>query len=258
MVIASIPKLAGMIYALIAFPILLYLLYSNKYTKKIGYLFFILSILMGFLVFAPMFPYQFQMLIIGNTNQLGGPLPIVILSLVLFIILTLVFGRIFCGFICPIGTLQELAYQLPTKKLKIVNKTLVVVLHLLFFLFFVLLGVFFSIGILTYLGVRDFFYLAAGSVFFFVFLAFVLLSLVLYRPFCRFLCPYGLLLSLVSLTSVCKLRRTSRCTMCGKCENVCPTNEAGKTDLKQECYLCNRCRDVCPADALAYGRAWKK
>lgn len=100
MVIASIPKLIGMLYALIAFLILLYLLYTDKYTKKIGYLFFILSILMGFLVFAPMFPYQFQMLIIGNTKQLGGPLSVVILSLVLFLILTLVFGRIFCGFIC--------------------------------------------------------------------------------------------------------------------------------------------------------------
>ncbi|HDS45945.1 MAG TPA: 4Fe-4S binding protein [Methanomicrobia archaeon] len=162
---------------------------------------------MGFLVFVPLFLYQFQMLITGNTNQHGGPLPIVILSLILFFILTLVFGRIFLGFICPIGTLQEPAYQLPTKKPKIVNKTLAVVLHLLFILFsrLVPLGVLFSIGILTFLGVRDFFYLAAGSVFFFVFLAFVLLSIVLYRPFCRFFCPYGLLLPLVAFTSVCKV-----------------------------------------------------
>jgi ferredoxin-type protein NapH len=254
MVIENIPKIAGIAYALIASFILFSLFYYDKYTKNIGYLFFIISITMGFLVFAPMFPYQFQMLVLGKIQQLGGPFPVVVITLVLFIILTLIFGRLFCGFICPIGTLQELAYTLSTPKVKILNKNLVVVFHLLFFLVFLLLSVLFSLGILTYLGVHDFFYLAIGSVFFLVFLALVLLSIVLYRPFCRFCCPYGLLLSLASITSICKLRRTETCTACGKCENVCPTNEAGKTDLKQECYLCNRCRDVCPVDALEYGR----
>ena len=35
---------------------------------------------------------------------------------------------------------------------------------------------------------------------------------------------------------------------------ICPTNEAGINDLKQECYLCNRCKDVCSVDAIEYVR----
>jgi ferredoxin-type protein NapH len=258
MVIESIPKIAGIAYALIASFILFSLFYYDKYNKNIGYLFLIISITMGFLVFAPMFPYQFQMLILGTTRQLGGPLPVVIVTLVVFVILTLIFGRLFCGFICPIGTLQELAYHVKTRKLKINHKTLTIWIHLLFFIVFLFTGIVLAIGLLTYLGVRAFFYLNLASWSFYLFLALVGLSAVVYRPFCRFFCPYGLLLSLASITSIWKMERNENCIDCGKCESICPTQEAGKDELKQECYLCNRCKEVCPVDALEYRRKGTK
>lgn len=74
---------------------------------------------MGFLVFAPMFPNQFQLIVLGNTGQLGAPIQIAIIGLLLFIVLTFVSGRMFCSYLCPIGAIQELAHFIPIKKLKI-------------------------------------------------------------------------------------------------------------------------------------------
>jgi len=240
-------KMVGIVYAIIGFFILVYLFRKNIFNRKIGYVFIIVSTIMGFLVFAPMFPNQFQLLILGN----GGKIAIV--GFLLFIILTFAFGRIFCGYLCPIGALQELAYCIPAKKLKIANKTLLAV-HTLFFGVFLVSGFAFSVGILNYLGFRDFFHLNTASPFFYVFLALLVASAFIYRPFCRFFCPYGLLLSLASIKSVFRLRRNDNCTNCKKCERICPTNEAGRDDLKMECYMCNRCKEACKVNAIEYSR----
>jgi len=254
MILENIPKMLGMIYAIIALFILAYLFHKDKFNRKIGYLFLTISTLMGFLVFAPMFPNQLQILLLGNVKQLGAPIPIAILGLVLFIILTFVFGRIFCGYLCPIGALQEIVYLIPIKKLKIKNKTLPIVFRLIFFIAFVVLGVIFSKGILKFFGFYDFFNLNINSIFFYIFLVLLVASIFVYRLFCRFFCPYGALLSLASIKSLFKLQRNANCVDCKKCEDTCPTNEAGIPDLKQECYMCNRCKDVCHVDGIKYVR----
>jgi len=81
MILGNIPKIVGMIYAIIALFILVCLFYKNKVNRNIGSLFLIISVLMGFLVFAPMFPNQLQVLLLGNVKQLGAPIPIAILGL---------------------------------------------------------------------------------------------------------------------------------------------------------------------------------
>jgi len=102
---------------------------------------------------------------------------------------------------------------------------------------------------------KDFFYLAVGSASFFIFLAIVVFSVFMYRPFCRFICPYGFLLSFVAGWSLFRFRRTDLCIHCGKCEKVCPTDESKEGDRKMECYMCGRCIEVCPVEgALKYER----
>jgi ferredoxin-type protein NapH len=143
---------------------------------------------------------------------------------------------------------------LPLRKLKIRSKTIPTVFRLVFLLTFILLALLLSMGILKYIGVRDFFYFDFGSVFFYVFLTLLIVSIFVYRPVCRFFCPYGALLGLAAIKGRLKLRRNENCIDCKKCGEICPTNEAGRMDWKQECYMCNRCKEVCPVDGLDYMR----
>ncbi|NQT72163.1 MAG: 4Fe-4S binding protein [Chloroflexi bacterium] len=245
------PKEIGMIYAIVAVLFLGYLFYKGKLNTRIGYLLLAVSATLGFLIFAPMLPNQMQVLLLGKTKQLAVPAGVAALILVVFVIITFILGRIFCGYVCPIGAVQELAYRIKTKKLKIRNNAVPIGFHLLFLPVFIILAVVFSEGLLIRLGLKDFFHLEISG-YFYVFLSLVIIAVFIYRPFCRLLCPYGAILSLVSGKSRFRLRRTDECLDCGECEAVCPTNEAGETDRKQECYLCNRCKEICPADAIEY------
>jgi len=256
LVIDSIPQVVGMAYAIIATLVIVILLRKGKFSRRKGYIFLVVSTLFGFLVFAPMLPLQLQTILMGNVKQIEAPLPLAIVVLVVFIVLAFAFGRSFCGHVCPIGTVQELIYLLPSKKLKISNKAITIAFRLIFSIAFVILAVAFSIGLLKYLGVKDFFHLDTASVFFWVFLAIAFISIFLYRPFCRLACPYGVLLSLAVIKGRFKLKRNENCINCKKCIEACPTNEVGWTDLKQECYMCYRCKEICPVDGMEYTRRY--
>ncbi len=254
MVIESIPKAVGMVFAVVVSLLVAGLLIRGKLNRRVRLALLVAATLMGFLVFAPMLPNQFQVLLLGKTKQLGVPAPVAGAVLGLFVAMALVLGRSFCGYACPIGAVQELAYRLPGKKLSLGNKKITQAFRLASLAAFLVLTLGFSMGMLNYLGIHDFFYLDF-TWYFLVFLAFLVLAAFLYRPFCRLVCPYGAILSLAAIKGVFKLRRNDNCRDCGKCEKVCPTNEAGAADLRQECYLCHRCVDACKLKGLSYGRS---
>ena len=255
MVIESIPKAAGFIYGLLAFAALAWLWYSGRFTRRRALPFLIVSVLLGFLVFAPVFPYQLQMVVLGNAAALGSPLPAAIGGLLAFIALALVFGRVICGQVCPAGAIQELMYLLPAKKRGRAESRAPVAVRAGVFIVFLVAALGLSVNLLALIGLPAFFHLAIAGVSFFVFLAIVLLSAVVYRPFCRYVCPYGALLAPAASRALYRLRRTDACIGCRKCERACPTGEADPSARLGECYLCGRCTEVCPVDgALVYGR----
>jgi len=255
MVIESIPKAAGFIYGLLAFAALAWLWYSGRFTRRRALPFLIVSALLGFLVFAPVFPYQLQMVVLGNAAALGSPLPMAIGGLLAFIALALVFGRVICGQVCPAGAVQELMYLLPAKKRGRAESRAPVAVRAGVFIVFLVAALGLSVNLLALIGLPAFFHLAIAGVSFFVFLAIVLLSAVVYRPFCRYVCPYGALLAPAASRALYRLRRTDACIKCRKCERACPTGEADPSARLGECYLCGRCTEVCPVDgALVYGR----
>jgi Fe-S-cluster-containing hydrogenase component 2 len=78
-----------------------------------------------------------------------------------------------------------------------------------------------------------------------------LLCLFVQMAWCRYLCPYGALLGLLSLFSLCKISRSEKlCIRCGLCSARCPAwlpVMHKKTVRSAECYACYRCVHGCPA-----------
>ncbi len=240
----------GIIYTAIMVPTITYLLYKGKLRKELGWVVLVLSALLGFAYFAPMFPWQLQLLMLGKIPQANLPMVILVTSVV--ILSSLVVGRVFCGYVCPPGALQELAYLAPMKKVK-VPSSITVKVRLGVFVAMVVMAVVFSFNLTKVLGLPSLFQMVLGPGLV-IFLAIVIASTVVYRPFCRFVCPFGALSSLLSWKSVYGVRRNSNCVDCGRCEKVCPP-QVLKERAGSECYLCGRCLATCHKDALIYSKA---
>jgi ferredoxin-type protein NapH len=251
-------RFIGFLYALVFFFVLFALWYTKRWKRWQGISLLVITIALGFLIFSPIIPWQFQQLVLRDVQGIGGPIGIAVIGLIIMLALSFLFGRFYCGYLCPVGAVQELGYLVPVPKLRLRSKILPYLFRWAFFLVFIGAGIALSLSILALFGIGDFFHLVLTTGFF-VFLVLIGLSFFLYRPFCRFFCPFGAIVSLPAMGSRFKIQRTDACIECKKCENACPTNEAKKTDLKAECYLCHRCLDVCPVEgALEYTRVGRK
>ncbi|WOF16884.1 4Fe-4S binding protein [Methanoplanus sp. FWC-SCC4] len=252
------PRAYGFIYAVIVIFILAYLWHSKKITRKNTIPVLIFSTLLGFLIYSPLAPHNFQSLLLKSTERIGAPLLAAAVGMGILLVLTFLFGRIFCGHICPVGTVQELVSLLPVKQYgrKLKKETLAI--RSVVFVITVAAALLYSFGVVDLFGINDFFHLtittASG-----IFVAVLLISVFFYRPFCRFICPFGLILAIVAAFSVYKIRRTDYCTDCGRCEKVCPVDEVKFGDKRAECFMCGRCIEKCGySGAIRYGREDKK
>ncbi len=248
--------LIGIVYAITFSIICAYLWAVGRFSARIRYLLLIITIILGFAIFSPMIPHQFQTIIerLADGERIGTTVFSGIIGLGILTVLAALFSRHFCGYLCPIGAVQEAAYTIPTKKILMQQKGILSTIRALFLVAMIGGAFLFGIELLDYFGFSDFFKLtlSAGTL---VFIVILLIAIIIYRPFCRIFCPVGAIFQAGALPAIYKIRRTDACIECGKCERICPTNEAKAEDSKAECYLCRRCIDVCPKDgALVYGR----
>jgi ferredoxin-type protein NapH len=177
--------------------------------------------------------------------------------LLLFLVPTvsaLFVGRLFCGYVCPFGALQELVHvkrfrwSIPSRWMRVLRW---IPYGLLGYLVVRVLAT----GILTWgegTPFKAFFTFGGTPATLILSGVFVLLSIVLFRPFCRLFCPLGAWLSLVSRLSPFRIRESSACVSCSCCDEVCASEAITNGKVKPEdCLLCGECISICPTDALS-------
>ena len=195
----------------------------------------------------------------------------------ILLLYSILFGRMICGWLCPFGLIQELAYKFKTPKLKKSPVTRILsylkYVILVFFVFIVPIMYAFrdtplpafckyicpagtlegGIGLLSN-AVNASYFSMLGPLFTWKFLLLVSIMVgcvFVFRLFCRFICPLGALYGLFNGISFFGVKvEKSKCTECGLCRAKC------KVDIRQvgdqECISCGECVEVCPTKAIQW------
>lgn len=187
-------------------------------------------------------------------------------------------GRVVCGLLCPFGWVQDLLHKIPVPKFRVPKK---IDKYLRYLKYVVLI---FGVLLLPAL-IRDEFgfgntwfckYLcpagtlgggiplllkneglrqSIGVLFhwkLFVLVMILLLSMFIYRPFCKYLCPLGAFYALFNRFSLYRLTvDKGQCVDCKACEKACKMGvEVTKNINSPECIRCGACMDACPKGCI--------
>ena len=184
-------------------------------------------------------------------------------------------GRAVCGFLCPFGFFQELLHKIPfpikknsfagDRQLRWVKYAVLLLMVVILPLCFALTPFFCKYlcpagtlsGIL--LAVHDSMLRAQlGGIFLwkaFVLAAVIVGCLIVFRPFCKYLCPLGAIYGFFNRIALYRMDLDAdRCVSCGKCKKVCqmgvdPVRECNSA----ECIRCGDCVRACPVNAIHMG-----
>lgn len=205
----------------------------------------------------------------------GHRAPTYVLGILLLLGLTL--GRTICGFLCPMGLLQELLCKLPTPKAPKgrLTRALSWLKYIILAVFVVILPLWYAlqklpvpafckyicpagtlegaVGLLSHPANADKLPML-GLLFtrkFVILVGIVLLCVFVYRAFCRFLCPLGAIYGLFARFAVIGVKvQGTDCIDCGRCVRSC------KMDIRRvgdhECIHCGECIDECPTGAISF------
>ncbi|MDO9520335.1 MAG: 4Fe-4S binding protein [Pseudohongiella sp.] len=183
----------------------------------------------------------------------------VLMIVVFTLVTTLIWGRLFCSSLCPFGAVQDIITRFTPKRwiapmqkaIKVPRKLHVNGLYVKYGILAFILGmalIFNNVMVFPYFEPFGTLFFMSGSAILFAILAAILLACVVVpRFYCRYVCPLGAALGVVSLVSPFRIKRVPQCTVCTVCEHACPTGAIAreKIDFKE----CVRC-DVCEAKLI--------
>ena len=167
------------------------------------------------------------------TLTLFNPAYAISLTALLFFILPLIFalfmGRVFCGAACPLGAIQELIIFRPISIPSPVRKVLGLIPYLYLGLSILYAATNTDFIICRYDPFIGIFRMDATFEMLILGGSFLILGMFIARPYCRFLCPYGVLLNWMSKVSKWHLSITpSECVDCKLCAHSCPVDAINK------------------------------
>ena len=208
-----------------------------------------------------------QLKYILTTHQWPTIHPAGLFLFVTFVLMSLLLRKAFCSWLCPVGTLSEYLWKLgrytfrrnytPPRWLDLVLRGLKYLL-LAFFGYAVAtmsaqaIAEFLAdpYGLIVDVRMLNFFRFLGGTAAF-VLLGLIVASLFIQNFWCRYLCPYGALMGLLSMFSPLRIRRNeSTCIDCAKCAKACPSSLPVDKLVQirsAECTGCMECVAVCPA-----------
>lgn len=171
-----------------------------------------------------------------------------LLFVVFTVVTTLLVGRVFCGFLCPFGALQDfLEKVVPRKFTRELPRALHERLYLVKYVCLAaillpalagsrasIFSFFEPFGTVFFLSSSIVLWAIAGGILF--------ASAIVPRFYCRYACPLGAALAVASTVSPFRIRRVEHCDHCRVCEQACPTGaiEGPRIDFR-ECVRCNIC-----------------
>lgn len=209
-------------------------------------------------------------------NTLSGykfKIPYYVVGLILFF--GALVGRLICGFLCPFGLLQDLLHKIPfpvkVKKFK-ADKYLRIIKYVVLIVMVIVLPICVKLtpffckylcpsgtvsGILLALSDTSLFQVF-GKLFAWkvtLLAIIVLASVIIARPFCKYLCPLGAIYGPLNKVSLFHMScDSSKCISCGKCSAVCDMCvDPSKKPDSTECIRCLQCVSECPTKALSFG-----
>ncbi len=224
----------------------------------------------GFLPISSMMSLYYFVL----TGQVHSAHPAGLFIFMAILAMSFAFGKSFCSWICPVGFLSEYVgafgekiFKRKLKLPKFLDYPLRGLKYLL--LAFFVYSIFFlmsDVALKTFLDsdynlisdVKMYYFFANISRFSLIVIsALFILSIFIRNFWCRFLCPYGALLGIISFISPNKIKRNKvSCIDCGLCAKACASFikvDKVATVVSDECSSCFSCIDACPvADTLEF------
>jgi len=178
--------------------------------------------------------------------------------------LTIAFGPVICGWVCPFGSFQEwttrlvrkitgkkLLFHIPEKIDKYLRFTRYIVLLLVVYVTATTAKLAFQTYD-PYFALFNFWSAEVSWIALSILGITILLSFFIERPWCKYACPYGALLGVFNLVRIFKIKRApSTCISCKACDRACPMNiqvATGTTVNDHQCISCLSCtsEDACP------------